>query len=118
VLGGLLRQLVRPSPAAQALPDCAFRGEDERWHALGKADVAAIDDPWDDNYVVLRRDRGKFLGFLARGLRCAWRLLFAHGRTVRKWRAEASQLTGPRFWYEYLGVTAAEAPGGDPLQAP
>jgi len=110
LIGALLRQLVRSSPGNEVLPDHALSGKDEHWHALRKANVVAIDDPGNDGYVLLRRDRRKFLAFLARGLRTASRLMLVHGRTAKKWRAETRQLTEPRFWHEYLGLTAAESP--------
>jgi galactofuranosylgalactofuranosylrhamnosyl-N-acetylglucosaminyl-diphospho-decaprenol beta-1,5/1,6-galactofuranosyltransferase len=113
MLGALVRQLVRPSPGKDILPDCVLNGKDEHWYSLRKADVVAIDEQSGESYVVLRRDRGKFLGFLARGLRSALRLLFAHGRTVRQWQSEARQLSGPRFWREYLGMKAEDAPQVD-----
>ena len=109
-LGALLRQLVRSSPGNEVLPDHALSGKDEHWHALRKANVVAIDDPGNDGYVLLRRDRRSSLVFLARGLRTASRLMLVHGRTAKKWRAETRQLTEPRFWHEYLGLTAAESP--------
>jgi len=104
VLAALLRQFFRASPAANALPEHALVGADEHWFALRNADVVAIDELGSDNYAVLRRDRRRFLALLARGLGCAMRLLCAHGRVMRQWRAESKRLVQPEFWREYLGI--------------
>jgi galactofuranosylgalactofuranosylrhamnosyl-N-acetylglucosaminyl-diphospho-decaprenol beta-1,5/1,6-galactofuranosyltransferase len=110
LLGTLLWQLVHPTPGKHVNASGALKAKDEHWYALGKADVVAVDDPYCDAYLVLRRDRGKFLGLLARGLRSALRLLFTHGQTIRRWQTEAKQLSGTQFWYKYLGITIAETP--------
>ena len=112
----MLWQLIHPSPAKVASPSCTLDGASDHWYALRKVDVVAIHDPYADEYIVLRRDRKKCFGFLARGLWLTLRLLSRNGRTVRKWRAGSKQLTEIQFWHKYLGMTAAEKPKADPIR--
>lgn len=108
LLSALLWQLVRVSPKTHVLPSDAIDSQNEHWYVLRNSDVLAVNDRHSDTYVVLRRDRKKFLGFLARGIRSAMRLLLVHGRVVRQWQGGMKQLTHPQFWCEYLGMAVAE----------
>jgi len=102
---GLARQLLCRSPSPGVLPRCALEEKDEHWYALRRADAAAIDEPDGDVYVVLRRDRGKFLFFLSRAAVLAARFVLVQGSAARRWRRAAGELSSPRFWQAYLGMT-------------
>ena len=108
--GAMVRQVVWPSPPPGASPAFAFGYRDENWHAMRSADVLAIDEPWSEDLVILRRDRGLFLRLLARGMWVIARLLLSHGRTVLKWKAETRRFAGLSFWRRYLGLGPQESP--------
>ncbi len=103
----LLWQFFRASPRKDARPNGALNDRDEHWYVLRKNDVVAIDDHGSDSYAILRRDRRKFFGFLARGLYLAVRLLFSFSRIGHRWRRETRPMTQPQFWREYLGMNNA-----------
>jgi galactofuranosylgalactofuranosylrhamnosyl-N-acetylglucosaminyl-diphospho-decaprenol beta-1,5/1,6-galactofuranosyltransferase len=110
LVGCLLRQLFRADAPQGAYPAYALAEKDENWYALRGADVVAIDEPYSEDYTVLRRRHSDFVRLLARGAWTSLCLLLTHGRTVRQWRAAFGDLTGEEFWRQYLSV-AAESNG-------
>ncbi|MEN6407541.1 MAG: glycosyltransferase [Thermoguttaceae bacterium] len=97
-------QLIWPSPSNNAAPKCALPESDEHWFALCRKNLIAIDDPYAEDYVVLRRDRRRFVRFLARGFWLSLRLLTAYGKTVRQWKSGTKTYTTEQFWRDYLGM--------------
>jgi galactofuranosylgalactofuranosylrhamnosyl-N-acetylglucosaminyl-diphospho-decaprenol beta-1,5/1,6-galactofuranosyltransferase len=100
----LVRNLVRPSPPADAMPRHALQVDDETAQGVGRFDVVAVDSPYQTDLVVLRRSRGHFLRLFLRGLGLGLRLVVAHGRAARRWREGAPALTTRQFWSAYLSL--------------
>jgi galactofuranosylgalactofuranosylrhamnosyl-N-acetylglucosaminyl-diphospho-decaprenol beta-1,5/1,6-galactofuranosyltransferase len=101
---GLFRGLFRRSTPASTPITTAIDWRDENWLTLAPMNVVAIDDPFSDAYVVLRRNRGAFWRLLGRGLWAVLRTVIAHGRILRRWQAAFARLTTSEFWHRYLGV--------------
>lgn len=113
-LAQVLRNLLRPSPTADAKALHALQSGGEQWFDVAGADVVAIDEPHREELVILRRSRSRFVRLLLRGLWLSLRLLVSHRRTVRNWRTGVVPLMTRQFWKDYLrpaaGVARAEAP--------
>jgi galactofuranosylgalactofuranosylrhamnosyl-N-acetylglucosaminyl-diphospho-decaprenol beta-1,5/1,6-galactofuranosyltransferase len=98
----VLRNLLLPSPSAEARPRKVLHGSGEQWYHISTADVVGVAESHHDRVVVLRRSRGRFVRSLLRGFWLALRLLGGHRRAVRRWRASAATLTSRPFWLEHL----------------
>lgn len=102
-LAHFVRNLFRTALSAEE-PRHAIRAADERWYGVAGCDVVAVEDPYRDDLVVLRRSRGRFVRLLLRGLGLAVRLVVSHRRAAWRWRCGLRALTGEGFWREYLGL--------------
>lgn len=109
LVGSLLRQLFRASPTKDTQPSLAVATSEGRWYPLRKMDVVAVDTPGNDTYVVLRRNRGRFVRLLSRGIWLAARLLLRQNSVAGKWRKEAKCFISQEFWRHYLGMTKVDA---------
>src|SRR5579884_571237 len=98
----VIRNLLLPSPSAEAHPRKLLQGSGEQWYDIPSADVVGVAEPQRGQIVVLRRSRGRFVRLLLRGLWLAFRLLVGHRRAVRRWQQSVSALTSQTFWMEYL----------------
>jgi galactofuranosylgalactofuranosylrhamnosyl-N-acetylglucosaminyl-diphospho-decaprenol beta-1,5/1,6-galactofuranosyltransferase len=98
----VLRNLLLPSPSADARPQKVLHGGGEQWYDVGSADVVEIIEPHCPHAIVLRRSRSRFIRLLLRGCWLTLGLLSSHRRTVRRWRASNAVLTSRSFWMEHL----------------
>jgi galactofuranosylgalactofuranosylrhamnosyl-N-acetylglucosaminyl-diphospho-decaprenol beta-1,5/1,6-galactofuranosyltransferase len=106
----VLRNLLRPSPAAEAAPWYVLRGPGEQWYDVDNADVVGVAEPHREQVVILRRSRGRFVRLLLRGLRLSLELFLFHRRAVRRWRGSAPDLMSQTFWTAYLGTVHESIP--------
>ncbi len=100
----VIRNLLLPSPSAEAEPRKLLQGSGEQWYDISSADVVGVAEPQREQILVLRRSRGRFVRILLRGLWLALRLLVGHRRSVRRWRESVSTLTSQTFWIGYLSA--------------
>jgi galactofuranosylgalactofuranosylrhamnosyl-N-acetylglucosaminyl-diphospho-decaprenol beta-1,5/1,6-galactofuranosyltransferase len=112
-LGGIWRGLFRRSTPKGVTPQTAISWQDEDPVVLAKMDVAAIDDPCFDDYVVARRARKAFWKLFWRGAWAVARVLFSHRRIVRQWQEALPHLTTEKSWRGYLGLDSERAPRTD-----
>ena len=84
--------------------------KNERWWVLAQRDVVAIDDPYSEGLVILRRSRAQFLRLLMRGCWEAVRIRWSHRRIVQTWQEQFTRLTDREQWLRYLGLGIPAAP--------
>ncbi len=99
----LLREWFRPNDTGRVM---RISPRDHLWFRVGRADLVVVDEPFEREQPVYKRDRARFRALLRQLISLVWRFRRELPATLRTWRTAHGVFTTEPAWRDYL-----QAPG-------